>query len=530
MTGLSKTGLSETGLTLTMPRLGETMEEGLIVGWMVAPGERFRRGQPILELETDKTVVEFPALGDGVIDETLAGPGDRIAVGSPIARATVAVAAEWAELSGDAPETGPVPALPAATAGPSILRMPRLGETMEEGVIVGWMVAEGATYARGDAILEIETDKTVAEVPALYDGRLLRALAQPGEKLPVGAPIAEVEGEVEPFVGGETPAPIPVAAAPVVAVTTRAEGEKLRATPLARRLARQKGLALEALTGTGRRGRIERADVERAGTVTLAVTAGEAGLDLPGGRLVYSVTGQGGETFLLIHGFAGERSAWAQLTAAIARAGHIAVVPDLPGHGATTLAAPDSGALADAVTRLAGTLPGRLTLVGHSLGAAVAVIAAGRLGAKVARLVLLTPAGCGPEIGAEFVHGMAGAGTAGEVSHLLRLLGPNGGALSEAVLAQMAGEMAKGRLIALAQGLATVSGRQRIDILRPLAQLAGEIPVTAVFGIEDRIVAASDALNLPGRVAAHFLPTGHMPQWDAPREVADLILKGGRDG
>lgn len=49
-------------LTLTMPRLGETMEEGVIVGWMVTPGTAFKRGQPILELETDKTVVEFPAL------------------------------------------------------------------------------------------------------------------------------------------------------------------------------------------------------------------------------------------------------------------------------------------------------------------------------------------------------------------------------------------------------------------------------------------------------------------------------------
>ena len=514
-------------LTLTMPRLGETMEEGLIVGWMVAPGEPFKRGQPILELETDKTVVEFPALGDGVIEAVLAGPGDRITVGKPIARATVAVAAEWVELAGEAEAAAPAAAAP--TAGPALLRMPRLGETMEEGVIVSWMVAEGATYARGDAILEIETDKTVAEVPALYDGRLLRVLAGPGDKLAVGAPIAEVEGEVEPFAGDEAiAAPAPVSAPPMAVAAPRAEGEKLRATPLARRLARQKGVALESLTGTGRRGRIERADVERAGAA--APTAGEASLDLSGGRLSYSVTGQGAETYLLIHGFAGDRSAWAQLTAALARAGKTVVTPDLPGHGATTLPAPDAGALADAVTRLAETLPGRLVLVGHSLGAAVAVIAAGRLGPKVARLVLLTPAGCGPEIGADFVHGMARASTTGEASHLLRLLGPKGGALSDAALAQMAGEMAKGRLVALADSLATTTGRQRIDILRPLAQLAGETPVTAIFGIEDRIVSAHDALNLPAQVAAHFLPTGHMPQWDAPREVADLILKGGRNG
>ncbi|MBK3746110.1 acetoin dehydrogenase dihydrolipoyllysine-residue acetyltransferase subunit, partial [Paraburkholderia aspalathi] len=180
-------------LTLTMPRLGETMEEGVIVGWMVAPGESFKRGQPILELETDKTVVEFPALGDGVIDELLACPGDRILVGIAIAHARVTDAAEWAGSNAALEAEAAVP------AGPSILRMPRLGETMEEGVIVGWIVPEGATYARGEAILEIETDKTIAEVPALYDGRLLRFLAQLGDKLPVGAPIAEVEGQVEAF-------------------------------------------------------------------------------------------------------------------------------------------------------------------------------------------------------------------------------------------------------------------------------------------------------------------------------------------
>ncbi|MEI4488731.1 alpha/beta fold hydrolase [Frigidibacter sp. MR17.14] len=515
-------------LTLTMPRLGETMEEGVIVDWMVAPGQSFKRGEPILELETDKTVVEFPALGDGVLDELLAGPGDRIPVGRPIARARVTNEADWA--SDDEPGAAPEADAPAAAApAVALLRMPRLGETMEEGVIVQWLVAEGADYARGAAILEIETDKTVAEVPALYEGRLLRILAQPGERLPVGAPIAEVEGQVEAFDAPEATAPVsaPVAAPPAAA-PSRSAGGLLRATPLARRLARRNGVSLDSVTGTGRRGRIERADVERAGTAP--APADLAFLDLPGGRLAYTVAGSGGQAHLLIHGFAGDRSAWAQMTNAIARAGHTAIVPDLPGHGATTLEARDTETAVAAVVALAGTLGGPLTLVGHSLGAAVAVRAAERLGAKVARLVLLTPAGCGPRIGADFVHGMAGASTPGEVAHLLRLLGPKADGLSEAALGAMAKDMGRGRLRALAQALATPEGRQKIDILRPLAALAETIPVAALFGTEDRVVAAADAMNLPVRVAAHFLPAGHMPQWDAPREVTDLILNGGRNG
>jgi pyruvate dehydrogenase E2 component (dihydrolipoamide acetyltransferase) len=506
-------------LTLTMPRLGETMEQGVIVGWMVAPGQPFTRGQPILELETDKTVVEFPALGAGVLDEVLAGPGERIPVGGPIARARVDNAADWSEAT---PPAAPASADPAPAAAPvAILRMPKLGETMEEGTITGWLVAEGTAYARGDAILEVETDKTVAEVPALHEGRLLRILAGPGERLPVGAPIAEVEGRVEPVASvsavADAAPPAPAAPAPRPGAPTQG---RARATPTARRLARQAGLSLDAITGTGRRGRIERADVARLTEARPAT--GEAWLDTPSGRVAYTVTGTGGRVHLLVHGFAGDRQAWAQLSALLARAGHTAVALDLPGHGATEAEAPDPDALAAAVARLAETLPPGATLVGHSAGAAAAVDAAARLGDRLGRLVLLTPAGCGPRIGADFIHGMAHAEGPGEVAHLLRLLGPLGGAISEAALTQMAAEMGRGRLRALADRLAAPDGRQRIDILRPLARLA--LPVTAVFGLNDRIVAPTDALNLPANVAAQFLPTGHMPQWEAARDLATHVL------
>jgi pyruvate dehydrogenase E2 component (dihydrolipoamide acetyltransferase) len=67
---------------------------------------------------------------------------------------------------------------------------------------------------------------------------------------------------------------------------------------------------------------------------------------------------------------------------------------------------------------------------------------------------------------------------------------------------------------------------QRADILRPLATLARRLPVRALFGTLDRVIPATHALALPPPVAVHFLPAGHMPQWDAPAEVADLILGG----
>lgn len=520
--------MSSLTLTLTMPRLGETMDEGVIVGWMVAPGEAFKRGQPILELETDKTVVEFPALGDGALVETLAGPGDRVAVGSAIAHAAVANQADWAEA--EAEDVAPAPAATEFSAKAdvlSILRMPKLGETMDEGVIATWLLAEGESYGRGDAILEIETDKTVAEVPALYEGTLLRILAQPGQRLPVGAPIAEVSGRVEHQVPG-TPQDASAQDAPQVPPAIPAPtAAGLRATPPARLLARRSEIDLGTVSGTGRRGRIELRDVEAA--ISTNASAGDLlWLQTKAGRIAYDVAGNGGRTHLLIHGFAGDRLAWAQMSAGLARAGQTAASMDLPGHGATEIDAVDLDDLAAAVTALAETLPRGLTLIGHSLGAAAAVMAAARLGSHVGRLVLLTPAGAGPRIGADFVHGMADARSAGELSHLLRLLGPLGGSLSDAALAQLAGQMARGRLKALAAAVATPDGRQRVDILRLLAKL--KMPMSAVFGLGDAIVDPRDALNLPLNVAAHFVPTGHMPQWDAPRDLIDFILAGDNHG
>ncbi|WP_395456656.1 acetoin dehydrogenase dihydrolipoyllysine-residue acetyltransferase subunit [Azospirillum melinis] len=435
------TTLSTTNLTLTMPRLGETMEEGVIVGWLVEPGQQFRRGDAILELETDKTVVEYPALGDGRLDGTLVSAGDRVPVGAPIARVAVLSADEWAA--------------------------------------------------------------------ALPD----TALPDP----------AEAEAEAAPAAAASAALPPPASATAGTPAPERSSDDRLRATPTARRLARQRGVALETLHGSGRRGRIERADVENAAGSNGPAPADLRWLDTPAGRLAYAQAGSAGPVHLLVHGFAGDRTAWANLASGLARSGKRVVMPDLPGHGATAIEATDVDGLAAAVTALAESLPGPLVLVGHSLGAAAAVHAARRLGDRVARLVLLTPAGCGPRIGAEFVHGMAAAETTGEVSHLLRLLGPRGGQLSDAALAAMAREMGRGRLRTLATALATPDGRQRIDLLRPLAELAERIPVRAIFGLDDRIVSATDALNLPPRVAAHFLPSGHMPQWDAPREVATLI-------
>lgn len=408
-----------TMLTLTMPRLGETMDEGIVTNWLVAPGQAFKRGDPLVEIETDKTLVEFPALGDGIMLEPLVTPDTKVVVGEPIARITPANAADWTESS-----------LP---------------------------------------------EETVAE---------------PGHV----ATVAEVA--------------LPRAAAPVFADR---EGP-FRATPLARRLARNAGLDLRSVAGTGRRNRIERSDVEAA---------------IAGGNSPKRSSGKPSDaTILLIHGFAGDGRAWLRLASLLQRDGLTVHTPDLPGHGSSTVAASDMPSLVADMLGLTKSLSGELHIVGHSLGGAIAAHLAAELGDRVGSLTLLAPAGIGRDIATPFVEGMANLQTVGELELLLPYLGAHGGKLSATALSDMARELARGRLKGLASALAGPLG-QRISIHRTLASLAEDIPVRVVFGIDDKVIPASQAMGLPANVAVHYIANaGHMPQWDDTEAVAKLIKRG----
>lgn len=378
------------------------------------------------------------------------------------------------------------------------LTMPRLGETMEEGTIAAWLIAPGTAFKRGQPLLEVETDKTVVEYPALGDGVLVETLVAPGDVVAVDAPIARIEATqwedaVTPAAPAPEPAPTPVTPEPPRAASAPAA---LRATPAARRLARQSGIALETVTGTGRRGRIEAQDIPAAGPATI----------------------------LLLHGFAGDGATWAALTAALSRAGHTVLAPDLPGHGRDTSTPQGIEDLLSAVSRHAGAAKGKLHLVGHSLGGHLAALHAAANPDRIASLTLIAPAGLGRDIDGAFVHGMAHARTGGEIAHLLRLLGPKAATLSPDALDAMAQTLSQGRLTALADAIAGPNG-QRIDTLGALSRLPDRIPLRVLIGRDDRIIPPAHLFHLPPRAAVHVLPTGHMPQWDAPAEVAALIAK-----
>lgn len=518
---------------LKMPRLGETMEAGKVVGWLIKPGDAFKRGDPIIEIETDKTIAEFPALGDGILREVIAVAGDTVQVGQPLAHIEIGGGTDWTVGDGD---TATLEA-PAEAMVEVDLAMPRLGETMEEGRIAKWLKAPGDRFVRGEAIIEIETDKTIAEYPALVEGRLVSILRGDGDMVTVGDPIARIE-----IPASDGPGPVAVHEnAPEEAAralphaqppkSRRLDEGPVRATPVARRLARRHGLDIRTIAGTGRRARVELADVQMvlSGTPQAGAPAPEGvrHAGLPRGRMAYLDTGPAaGKTFILLHGFAGDRTTWATLAAGLKRAGHRVVIPDLPGHGLTEIvasgAADLSADLPDFVRRVAPDGP--LHVVAHSLGCVAAIDLAAMVQERVASLTLLAPAGLGPDIDADFIHGLAGASVAGEVSHLLRRLSVNPVQLSSPVLSGLAAELAKGRLKALAAAIAGPSG-QRLDIIAQLEKRAAATPTRVIFGLEDRIIPWQHVTTVAPRVALHLLSrSGHMPQWDQPGDVLDIIL------
>src|SRR5436190_16240361 len=158
------------------------------------------------------------------------------------------------------------------------VKLPRLGQGMEAGTIVKWLKAEGEPVRKGEPLYELDTDKATQEVEAEADGVLLRIAVEQGE-VPVGRTIAVIgaEGEdvsleaaAEPPVRESAPAeraPEAPAAEPARVREDRAEERadgRLKASPLARRIAREHGIPLDRVRGTGPEGRIVAEDVERA--------------------------------------------------------------------------------------------------------------------------------------------------------------------------------------------------------------------------------------------------------------------------
>jgi pyruvate dehydrogenase E2 component (dihydrolipoamide acetyltransferase) len=340
-----------------LPALGENIEQGDLVRLMIAPGATVSEGQAVMELETDKAVVEVPSSVSGKVQEILVKEGEKIKVGQVIftvenhAGAAVAAAAPKsapvasaqppaAERPSGEPPAAESPAAakpaPAAAAQPESQAAPRrtrstdaptsrefrlqeLGENISEGDLVRLMIAPGAKVSEGQPVMELETDKAVVEVPSSVSGVVKDVKVKEGERIKVGQVIFTLQGAAASPTETVRPPSGPVehvsgqhGARLAFQAAIRAEGkteeqalppdqpraqppafsmpvqlgkvagtehrEPVPAAPHTRRLAREIGVDIYEVKGTGPGGRISEDDVKAhaKALVAAAATAAQA--------------------------------------------------------------------------------------------------------------------------------------------------------------------------------------------------------------------------------------------------------------
>ncbi len=289
--GGGQAALPDGAVAIAMPQAGNTMEEGTILSWKVAEGDTVSEGQILCEIETDKATMEYESPSAGTLARIVVGEGQTIAVKEPIAylgddaaaidaylaAAGGAVGSAPAAASGEAPSAAPAAAGPVGDVTPIL--MPQAGNTMEEGTILSWKVAEGDTISEGQILCEIETDKATMEFESPDAGRLAKIIVGEGQSVEVTAPIAVIadsDEDAEAFLASgaaaqpaaAAPAPAPAAApAPAPAVATAAPATpktngRIKASPAARRIAAERGLDLASVgQGSGPGGRIISSDL-----------------------------------------------------------------------------------------------------------------------------------------------------------------------------------------------------------------------------------------------------------------------------
>ena len=427
--------------------------------------------------------------------------------------------------------------------------MPRVDMDMSSGRMGCWHAAEGAHVVKGSTLFEIETDKAAMEVDAPASGVLQFVAASEGDVLPVGACIGWIIAEGESFTppaakaGARPPlsrpfpdspsrdrpsserprvrggAGSPMSTPSPLGITWREapdEGARLRATPAARRLARERGLRLESVRGSGPAGRVQRRDIE----TLRAEPRGE--------RNVHRLWLQQGEgaPVVFLHGFGADVNGWRPVQRLLPEK-RPALAIDLPGHGLSPLGEDASfeGLIEAARAALAEEKVGAAHLVGHSLGGAVAAVLGHEPGLRTLSLMLIAPAGLGEETNAAFFDGFLQADTEAALATWLHLLVVDPAALGSALARTTLRQRRERPLVAEQRRLAEAifaGGRPAFDVRSRLAQ--PQWPTKILFGIEDRITPAYHAEGLSGLIAVHCFPNvGHMPHLEARREVARLI-------
>ena len=298
-----------------MPRLSDTMEEGTVATWLKNVGDKVVEGDILAEIETDKATMEFESFHDGTllhigvdagetapVDVLLAIIGDE---GEDITALlnVDTTAAPQEEVSANEPtETQEAASIP---EGLEIINMPRLSDTMEEGTVASWLKQVGDAVEEGDILAEIETDKATMEFESFFSGTLLHIGIGVGETAAVDTLLAIIgpEGtDIAPILAApptaikatETPATSePPSTVPTQEVTPIEEPTpvvtttgRVMASPLAKKIAADRGIDISLVTGTGESGRIVKRDVEQFTPAVTTATAApvQAAVFVPAGQ------------------------------------------------------------------------------------------------------------------------------------------------------------------------------------------------------------------------------------------------------
>lgn len=287
-----------------MPQMGESIFEGTITKWLKQPGDKVTRDEPLFEISTDKVDAEIPAPASGVLKDIKVQAGATVQVNTVVgtideagaAAASAPVPQVGSPTPNPAPQGGNTGGSPTTSAAPPAqtqapqasgpatdVVMPQMGESIFEGTITKWLKQVGDKVTRDEPLFEISTDKVDAEIPAPATGILREIKVQSGNTVQVNTVVGVIGGEGAAAAAPSAPAapPQPVAAQSqptetAIQTSTAAashvadEDERVRSSPLVRKLAAENNIDLRQIQGTGNGGRITKEDItafiERAKT------------------------------------------------------------------------------------------------------------------------------------------------------------------------------------------------------------------------------------------------------------------------
>ncbi len=294
-----------------LPELGEGVTEGELIKWLVKPGDSVKADQTVAEIMTDKATVEVPSPVAGVVKDLKFKPGQVIKVENVIltldgagASATAAApkATEPASKTTQESKATAPPAAGAPANGKAMdVKLPELGEGVTEGELIKWLVAPGDQVKADQTVAEIMTDKATVEVPSPFAGTVKELKFKKGEIIKVENVILTLSGASgtasasaassapQSSQNGASTTQKSVPAMPMAMSATASHGvfppvadSRVLATPATRRLAREMGVDINGMTGSGLAGRVTRDDVTNAkGSSTVAHGAGATSAGSP---------------------------------------------------------------------------------------------------------------------------------------------------------------------------------------------------------------------------------------------------------